>query len=173
MVNGLGLLPYTRARQTRSPEDKPLIYLIAIAAVATLLSGGFWLRERALRRRPRLLVAVMDEADALERELYECRTRLREIPALVAALPPSTQLSARATLVAEPQVQAALRDLLSHRLWLKEHADSATPAELESARNALSTAKAALTTQLERLAEVRAELQAARAAQAPRADAHP
>ena len=39
------------------------------------------------------------------------RSRLREIPALVTTLPPAAQLSARATLVAEPQVQAALRDL--------------------------------------------------------------
>jgi hypothetical protein len=146
-----------------------LIYLIASVIVAVLLIAALWLRERRLRRRPRLLAAVMDQADALERELYECRLRLREIPALVAALPPSAQLSARATLVAEPQVQAALRDLLSHRLWLKEHASTATFAELESARDALATAKAALTTQLGRLAEVRAELKAARTLQTARA----
>jgi hypothetical protein len=150
-----------------------LTYLIALAVVAVLLVAGIGLRELRLRRRPRLLAAVMDEADALERELYECRTRLREIPPLVAALPPSAQLSARATLVAEPQVQAALRDLLSNRLWLKEHAATATLAELESARKALSTAKAALATQLERLADVRAELEAARSSQVTRADAHP
>jgi hypothetical protein len=150
-----------------------LTYLIAMAVAAALLIAALGLREYRLRRRPRLLAEVMDEADALERELYECRTRLREIPALVAALPPSAQLSARATLVAEPQVQAALRDLLSNRLWLKEHAATATLAELESARGALATAKAALATQLDRLAEVRAELEAARAAQASRADAHP
>ena len=150
-----------------------MIYLIATAAVVALLLGAYWLRERLLRRRPQLLADVMDEADALERELYECRTRLREIPALVATLPPSAQLSARATLVAEPQVQAALRDLLSHRLWLKEHAATATIAELRSAHGALSTAKAALVTQLERLAEVRAELEAAKGGQTVRsADAH-
>jgi hypothetical protein len=163
------LLPYTGARQTKGPEVKPLIYLIASVTVAVLLGVGLWLRERRLRRRPRLLAEVMDEADALERELYECRTRLREIPALVTTLPPSAQLSARATLVAEPQVQAALRDLLSHRLWLKEHASTATLAELESARGALATAKAALTTQLGRLAEVRAELENARTTQTARA----
>jgi hypothetical protein len=149
-----------------------VIYLFATVAAAALFIGGFWLRERVLRRRPRLLAQVMDEADALERELYECRMRLREIPALVATLPPSAPLSARATLVAEPQVQAALRDLLSHRLWLKEHAATATLVELKSAHEALATAKAALVTQLERLAEVRAELEAARAAQAVRADTH-
>jgi len=143
-----------------------LIYLIAIAVVAVLILCPLWLRERRLRRRPRLLAEVMDEADALEAELHECRARLREIPALVATLPPSDQLSARATLVAEPQVQAALRDLLGHRLWLKENAATASLTELESARDALATAKAALTTQLERLSQVRADLVLARASQA-------
>jgi hypothetical protein len=149
-----------------------LTYLIATLVVAVLLAG-LWLRERRLRRRPELLAAIMDEADALERELRECRARLREIPPLVATLPPSAQLSARATLVAEPQVQAALRDLLSHRLWLKEHAASATLAELESAHKALAGAKAGLVTQLARLADVREELDAARTAQAVRATGTP
>ncbi len=167
-----GLLPYINTRQTTETEVGRLIYLIGTLAAAVVLLAGFVLRERRLRRRPTLLAAVMDEADALERELYECRARLREIPALVAALPPSAQLSARATLVAEPQVQAALRDLLSHRLWLKENATTATFAELESAHEALSAAKAALAAQLGRLAEVRAELESARAAQAER-DATP
>jgi hypothetical protein len=150
-----------------------LIYLIAIAIAAALSVAALWLRERWLRRKPRLLAQIMDEADTLERELYECRVRLREIPALVATLPPSSQLSARATLVAEPQVQAALRDLLSHRLWLKEHASGASIRELESARSALAGANASLATQLERLAAVRSELEAARAIQAaPPAGAH-
>ena len=145
-----------------------MIYAIGTIVAIALILAGSWLRERKLRRRPLLLAAIMDEADALETELHECRARLREIPALVATLPPSAQLSARATLVAEPQVQAALRDLLSHRLWLKENATTATIAELESARGALAAAKAALAAQLDRLADVRSELQAARAAQAVR-----
>ena len=146
-----------------------MIYALGTIVAATLILAGFWLRERALRRRPALLAAIMDEADALEAELHACRARLREIPALVATLPPSAQLSARATLVAEPQVQAALRDLLSHRLWLKEHADTATITELESARAALAAAKASLAEQLERLARVRSELEATRAGPAVRA----
>lgn len=146
-----------------------MIYVIGTIVAVALILAGLQLRERQLRRRPLLLAAIMDEADALETELHECRARLREIPPLVATLPPSAQLSARATLVAEPQVQAALRDLLSHRLWLKENASTATIAELESARGALATAKAALAAQLDRLADVRGELEAARAAQAVRA----
>jgi hypothetical protein len=154
--------------------DKPLIYVVGIVVAAALAAAVFALRERRLRRRPRLLANIMDEADALEHELYECRRRLREIPALVAMLPPSSQLSARATLVAEPQVQAALRDLLSHRLWIKERGATASLAELESARKSLATAKDALVAQLERLADVRIELEAARSAQLARAaDLHP
>lgn len=157
------------AEAAPAKQESPLIYAIATIVAAALILAGFWLRERQLRRRPALLAAIMDEADALESELHECRARLREIPPLVTTLPPSAQLSARATLVAEPQVQAALRDLLAHRLWLKENAATATIAELESARGALAGAKSALAGQLERLAAVRGELEAARAAQAVRA----
>lgn len=133
--------------------------VLACAAFAALMLLYFVWRERRLRRRRALLVEIMDLADALERELLETRARLREVPALAASLP----LSAKATLAAEPLVQEALRDLLAHRLWLKEHAGSATPAELERARDALVATRASLTRQLDRLADVRADLAEARA----------
>jgi len=125
-----------------------------------------WERERRLRGRRRLLAEILDLADALERELFECRARLREIPALTATLPPAEQLSARATLAAEPQVQDALRDLLAHRLWLKEHADHASRQSLLSARDALAATRASLERQLSRLADVRADFEQTRAATA-------
>ncbi|GAA0719895.1 hypothetical protein [Dokdonella soli] len=137
--------------------------LLLCAATALLVVLLAWLRERQLRRKPRLLGEILDLADALERELLECRTRLREIPALTANLPPSDQLSARTTLAAEPQVQDALRDLLAHRLWLKEHATQATYTELLSARDALASTRSALATQLARLADVRADFEHTRA----------
>ena len=99
---------------------------------------GFWLRERALRRRPRAAGRGHGRGRRARAELHECRARLREIPALVTTLPPSAQLSARATLVAEPQVQAALRDLLvAPALAQGDTPTTATIAELESARGAL------------------------------------
>lgn len=134
--------------------------LLACAALAALLLLYFVWRDRRLRRRRGLLVEIMDLADALERELLETRARLREVPALAAA---SLPLSAKATLAAEPLVQEALRDLLAHRLWLKEHAGSATPAELARSRDALVATRASLTRQLDRLADVRADLAEARA----------
>ncbi len=136
--------------------------LLATAAIFLLLVVFAWLRERRLQGKPRLLAEILDLADALERELLECRARLREIPALAATAPPAEQLSARSTIAAEPLVQDALRDLLAHRLWLKEHAATASITELQSARDALAATRAALAGQLARLADVRAEFEQTR-----------
>lgn len=138
-----------------------LLVCAALAAAIVLLA---WTRELALRRKSRLLAEILDLADALERDLLECRARLRELPALTVHMPPSDQLSARATLAAEPLVQDALRDLLAHRLWLKDNADRATRTELGQARDALATTRASLETQLARLAEVRADFEQTRLA---------
>ena len=111
--------------------------------------------------RTRTLREVLDNADALEGELQECRARLRELPALVSRLPPSISLSAHATLTAEPEVQAALHDLLQHRLWLKQHGADASLEALQSARDALVHSRERLSSQLDRLGKVREELASA------------
>jgi hypothetical protein len=134
-------------------------YLIASAAALALVVLAAWLRERRQGRRSRVLAEILDLADALERELLECRARLREIPALTASLPPAERLSARVTLASEPQVQDALRDLLAHRLWLREHAAQATLAELLAARDALLATCSALAPQLARLADAREDFE--------------
>ncbi len=146
------------------------IVIACMAALALAALVYFVRRERRLSRRRDLLGQILDLADALERELLECRARLREVPALAATRPsPSDQLSARATLAAEPLVQEALRDLLAHRLWLKQNGDHASEAELVSARDALASTREALATQMERLADVRADFENSRAALAARA----
>lgn len=139
--------------------------MIAFAACAAivLLSVLFaWMRERRLRDHAGLLGEILDLADTLERELLESRARLRELPALVAALKPVDPLSGRAIVAAESQVQDALRDLLAHRLWLKEHAARATIGELQSARDALVATRSSLAAQLARLAEARADFKRSR-----------
>jgi hypothetical protein len=137
--------------------------LLACAVLALLGLLAARRRERRLLRQRVLLGEILDLADALERELLECRARLREVPALAAAtLSASEQLSARATLAAEPQVQDALRDLLAHRLWLKQNSASASETELVSARNALVATRESLARQMERLAGVRADFEQSR-----------
>ena len=142
-------------------------YVFLVALVLAPIALVVWWRERGWSRRTRALRSILDDADALERDLQDCRARLREIPALVNGLAPSTALSAHATLAAEPQVQQALHDLLQHRLWLREHAADASESDLRAAANALAESRRTLATQLERLAEVREELASARAARAP------
>jgi hypothetical protein len=136
-------------------------YLLIAAVLLAPLVIVVWLRERHLAARTRELRSVLDLADALENELQECRARLREIPALVSHLPPAISLSAHATLTAEPEVQAALHDLLQHRLWLKQFGAEASLKALRSASAALIQSRQKLAIQLERLGEVRGELEQA------------
>lgn len=138
-----------------------LDYLLIAALLLAPVVIVVWLRERHLAARTRTLRTVLDHADALERELQECRARLREIPALVSRLPPSISLSAHATLTAEPEVQAALHDLLQHRLWLRQFGANASLDELRSAAAALVHSRDQLATQLGRLGEVREDLASA------------
>jgi chromosome segregation ATPase len=134
-------------------------YLLIAALLLAPLVVVVWMRERHLAARTRELRSVLDHADALESELQECRARLREIPALVSHLPPAISLSAHATLTAEPEVQAALHDLLQHRLWLKQFGAEASLKALRSASAALVHSRQKLAVQLERLGEVRNELE--------------
>lgn len=139
-----------------------ILFACAVLALFGLLAARR--RERRLLRQRDLLGEILDLADALERELLECRARLREVPALAAATLSPEQLSARATLAAEPQVQDALRDLLAHRLWLKQNAATASETELVSARDALAATRQSLARQMERLADVRADFEQSRGA---------
>lgn len=137
-------------------------YLLIAALLVAPVVVVIWLRERHLSARSRELRSILDHADALESELQKCRARLREIPALVSRLPPALSLSAHATLTAEPEVQAALHDLLQHRLWLKQFGAEASLDALRSASAALVQSRQKLALQLQRLGEVCGELEQAR-----------
>lgn len=133
-------------------------YLLAGAIALGIVMLIMILRERSLRRRRDLMAQILDLADDFERELLECRKRLREMPALVADPTTTNATAANASASAEAIVAAALRDLLAHRLWLKGEGQTASLEALEAARDALATAQASLQTQLARLDEARADL---------------
>lgn len=134
------------------------LYLLIAALLLAPVVILVWYRERRHAARTRELRSVLDLADALEGELQECRARLREIPALVSHMPPAMSLSAHATLTAEPAVQAALHDLLQHRLWLKQFGADASLEALQAASAALAHSRQKLAVQLAQLGEVRGEL---------------
>ena len=139
----------------------PYLLLIALAGVAVLAAA--WLRERGLRQRDNAIRALLDGADALEAQLQQCRQRMQSLKEMLVALPEEMSARANTALSADDKVEAALKDLLAHRLWIQQNAASATPKQLEAARAALAQSGATLQAQLDRLAAIAAELQQARA----------
>ncbi|MBS0557437.1 MAG: hypothetical protein JSR27_08500 [Proteobacteria bacterium] len=136
-------------------------YLIIIAAGLVLALLIVWLHGRRLQRRDGAIRGLLDGADSLERQLQECRERMQHLRDMLTVLPEEMSARADSALQADAKVQAALRDLLAHRLWIQQRAATATQAELDAARSALDQSGTTLQAQLDRLAAIAADLQRA------------
>ncbi|HZP66923.1 MAG TPA: hypothetical protein VFB32_11500 [Rudaea sp.] len=136
-------------------------YLLLAVLVSALLLLWFWLSERRWRRRQNTIRALLDGADALESQLQECRQRMQRLRGMLTVLPEEMSAEADTALSADAKVQDALKDLLAHRLWIKQHAATATLTQLDAARSALAQSGATLGAQLERLAAIAADLERA------------
>ena len=108
---------------------------MAIAIVAAML-----IRRRS-QGRQRAVSGVLDAADALEERL---RTARAEIEAVAGS-------------DADP-VRDDLREMLRQRLWLKEHAGTATLDELAIVRRSIDAARHRIDQQLEQIERARAPL---------------
>ena len=130
--------------------------------VALLLLLGFGLFALGLRwllgRRERALTRLLDSADALEALLKQTRERMGALQQVVGRVPDDIAAVARASLDTEAQVQQGLRNVLEHRLWIARHGETATPAQLAAAQEALDRARASIAGQLDRLDSVGADL---------------
>ncbi|NII10313.1 hypothetical protein HBF24_06445 [Oleiagrimonas sp. C23AA] len=110
---------------------------------------------RRIRRRTQALMQLLEHADHLERDLRECRERLERAHSMMAVapgVPASGEPDARAA------VDAGLRSLLEHRLWIRDHAEDATQLELDRAVDALTQARNQLEPQLKALDQAQREL---------------
>jgi hypothetical protein len=136
------------------------IILILTAAVALLLLAVA-VRQRRWAERARTMRRLLDGADALESQLLECRSRMQQLKSMLVALPEEMSADANSALTADDKVQAALRDLLAHRLWIKQHAASASRSELDTACTAVETSYQVMQSQLARLDAITGELAAA------------
>lgn len=112
---------------------------LGLAVVAAMVAAFAVLRSRRARRREDALRRLIDDADRLEQELKECRARLDRAHASVTVLP---SLPAPQRAEAHAAVDAALRELLAHRLWIRDRAPTASQAELNRAVAALAQARA-------------------------------
>lgn len=130
------------------------------AMLAVLAAVGIVLAVRLLRsnRRDGALRDLLDGADALEEQLHECRERMKKLQALLAQLPSDMTGSAMSSLDPEGQVRTALRDVLAHRLWIKQNGSTASQHELDQARDAIRKSRDQLSEQLRKLDEVGQEL---------------
>jgi len=160
-------------------ELADVLYLLFAALASALLLSLAWLRDRRLRQRENAIRALLDGADTLEAQLQECRQRMQTLKEMLVVLPEEMSERAYNALSADDKVEAALKDLLAHRLWIKQHAGEAAPHELDAARVALEQSSstlaaqiaraalrqsgATLQAQLERLAGIAADLQRAKA----------
>ncbi len=151
-------------RQTARAIGTPcLIYLLASLVLLIPPTVYLILREYRWRRRERSLRALLDNADALEAQLHQCRERMQALRAMLVDLPEEMSADADEALAADDKVQAALRDLLQHRLWIQKHGADAPLDQLDNALGALGQSRAALGRQLGQLAEITHQLREARA----------
>lgn len=138
-------------------------YLLLFALAGVLALALVWMREYRMRQRENAIRALLDGADALEARLQECRQRMQTLKEMLVVLPEEMSERANVALSADDKVEAALKDLLAHRLWIKQNAGTATLQQLDAARAALAQSGATLQAQLERLAAIAGDLQRAQA----------
>jgi hypothetical protein len=138
-----------------------VLYLILAAFVAAAILAFLGLRELRWRRRERAIRDLLDGADGLEAKLQECRIRMQRLREMLTILPEEMSAEADSALRADTKVQAALKDLLAHRLWIQQHAADATQEQLDAARVALAQSSATLGAQIDRLAAITADLERA------------
>jgi hypothetical protein len=111
--------------------------------VLATLAAGLWLllRQAGIGRRRRALAGVLDAADALESRL---RTARAEFEAVAGD--------------AVDPVRAALQEMLRQRLWLQQHGDRASLAQLATVRESIDAARTRIDQELSRIERARAPL---------------
>lgn len=127
--------------------------LVALVACALIV----WLLVRQMRHQ-RALRTLYLEADGLEHDLKECRTRLARAHASM-SMGPNQPAAGEAD--ARHAIDAALRELLAHRLWLRDEADNANQRALDAAVRAIGKARGALGKQLVELDSAQRALESA------------
>jgi len=114
--------------------------LILLSVAAAAAAATLFLRKRG-RPRQHALGQVLDAADALEERL---RTARAEIEAIVGS-------------DANP-VRDALQEMLRQRLWLQQHGNTASLAQLLTVRDSIDAARLRIDQQLAEIERARAPL---------------
>lgn len=123
--------------------------------VALIVAAVVLVQYRRHRRRVVALRQLLDDADRLEADLRECRSRLDRAHAVMAAVPGTP--AARET-AARDSIDAGMRSLLQHRIWIRDRGADASQGELDAAVTAMTQARAQLEPQLAALGQAQRDL---------------
>lgn len=133
---------------------------IAALGLCLLAAGsGWWLLQS--KRRNALILHILDAADHIEARLQQCRQQMRGMGTLLGRLPADITAQARSSLDSDASIQQALKIVLRHRLWLRDHASSASLPELAEVARSIRHSLTELDNQIGRLQQVSVELEAA------------
>lgn len=128
-----------------------LIVLLVVAVAGALLL-------RRMNRRTASLKRLLELADRVEADLKSCRARLKQAHAVMSMNP---DLPAASEQEASHAVDAGLRALLQQRIWIRDHAPTASQGELDTAVQAMDQTKERLRPLLDALGEAQNDLDAA------------
>jgi hypothetical protein len=126
-----------------------LLFLTLLLALAAALPYLWW--RRRLVARQNSLRRLLDLADAMEALLDRSQERMSALHGLVNRVPNDIAAVALNSLESTPPIREAKRDVLQHRLWIKQHGADASLDELETACAALQRARDRLAQQLDEL----------------------
>lgn len=138
-----------------------MFILMALGALMVALVGLSLWRFWRSQRRLALLRQVLDDVDQIEIRLNECRERMQGLDGMLERLPADITTRARSSLDSEADFQTARRLVLQHRLWLRDHAASASLPTLGEVAASVAKSRAKLDQQLQRLDGVGQDLAAA------------
>jgi hypothetical protein len=143
------------SQKIRPPDARPpgLAMSLLILTVVLLLAVAlpyWWWRQRVFARQSSLR-RLLDLADAMESLLNRSQERMNALHGLVTRVPNDIAAVALSSLESNLPIREAKRDVLQHRLWIKQHGETASLQELETACAALQRAQDRLSQQLNEL----------------------
>lgn len=141
-----------------SPLDTYLTLGLAALIVLLLVAVAGALFLRRMSRRTASLKRLLELADRVEADLKACRVKLKQAHAVMSMNP---DLPAASEQEAAHAVDAGLRALLQQRIWIRDHAPTASQGELDTAVQAMDQTKQRLRPLLDALGEAQNDLDAA------------
>lgn len=124
----------------------PLMFLLPLVLVLLVVGYVFFVRQRG--QRLRALNQLLNEADSFEQVLREAREKSNEMKDLVNHVPEEMSASTKAWLSIDADIKRALKDLLAHRMWIKDEGANASKQQLDEAIRAMRSSKTKIEQQL-------------------------